>query len=55
MYGIPQLMQFQLDTRNDPKLRLLTIAFFERVKSFLQKCQNNFETLDNFRPLIVGK
>ena len=27
----------------------------ERAKRFFQKCQNNFETLGNFRPFLVGK
>ena len=42
-------------TRNGLKLRIQTIWLLKRAKRFFQKCQNNLETLDNFRPFLVGK
>ena len=42
-------------TRNGLELRVYTIWLLERAKRFFQKCQNNLETSDNFRPFLVGK
>ena len=40
---------------NGLKLRIHTIWLLKRAKRFFQKCQNNLETFDNFRPFLLGK
>ena len=37
------------------KIENLDNLVLERAKRFFQKCQNKFQTLDNFRPFLVGK
>ena len=55
---------FQIQAKPNPNLLIMsygqfphyqTIWLLERAKRFFQNCQNDFETLDNFRPFLVGK
>ena len=42
-------------TTNGLKIETLDIWIFGKSQKFPTKCKNNFGTLDNFRPFLVGK